>query len=163
MCDNNNASDDMPPEWRSAMQQTQAKFAPIESLLLSVRQYKSTHAVDDDDPWVRQKLTKDHRPYFQLKNEIEENPPPFQLAHQEGHHRIMMSIMMSNVRPIENLLQRVADYDAIWHGIGNDDPWVQQQLVEANRLYMEFIEVWGLAWVPEDLQAKMEIMKRGLY
>jgi hypothetical protein len=70
---------------------------------------------------------------------------------------------MSNVRPIENLLQRVADYDAIRHGIGNNDPWVQQQLVEANRLYMEFIEVWGLAWVPEDLQAKMEIMKRGLY
>jgi hypothetical protein len=24
---------------------------------------------------------------------------------------------------------------------------------------MEFIEVWGLAWVPEDLQAKMEIVK----
>jgi hypothetical protein len=113
--------------------------------------------------WVRQKLTIAHRPYFQLKNEIEENPPPFRLAHQEGHHRIMTSIMMSNVRPIESLLQRVADYDAIRHGIGNDDPWVQQQLVEANRLYMEFIEVWGLTWVPEDLQAKMEIMKRGLY
>jgi hypothetical protein len=109
MCDNNNASDDMPPEWRLAMQQMQAKFAPIESLLLSVRQYKSTHAVDDDDPWVQQKLTEAHRPYLQLKNEIEENPPPFRLAHQEGHHRIMVSIMMSNVRPIENLLQMVAD------------------------------------------------------
>jgi hypothetical protein len=82
---------------------------------------------------------------YQLKNEIEENPPPFRLAHQEGHHRIMTSIMMSNVRPIKNLLQRVADYDAIRHGIGNDDPWVQQQLVEANQLYMEFIEVWDLA------------------
>jgi hypothetical protein len=40
---------------------------------------------------------------------------------------------------------------------------VQQQLAEANRLYMEFIEVWGLEWVLEDLQAKMEIVKGELY
>jgi hypothetical protein len=104
MCNNNNASDNMPAEWRSAMQQMQAKFAPIESLLLSMQQYKSNHTVDDDDPWVQQKLTKAHQLYLQLKNEIEENPPPFRLAHQEGHHRIMASIMMSNIRPIENLL-----------------------------------------------------------
>jgi hypothetical protein len=70
---------------------------------------------------------------------------------------------MSNVRPIENLLQSIADYVTTRHGIGNHDSWVQQQLAEANRLYMEFIEVWGLAWVPEDLQAKMEIVKGGLY
>jgi hypothetical protein len=79
----------MPPKWRLAMQQMKVKFAPIKSLLLSMWQYKSTHAVDDDDPWVWQKLTEAHQLYLQLKNEIEENPPPFWLAHQEGsppHH-----------------------------------------------------------------------------
>jgi hypothetical protein len=57
----------------------------------------------------------------------------------------------------------ILDYQATRDGIGNNDSWVQQQLAEANRLYMEFIEVWGLGWVPEDLQAKMEIVKRVLH